>query len=224
VINLFFSLLVGVLVAGAVFVVADRFRGLLDAGSAEFAAVPGRGSLVQAGLNNESQEQLAASNLYKQLGIKLAFGIPVLAALFYLVWSYDTLHDLLGAARERATALEDQILGPADAGLAFGSGTAAGTHILGSGQPFTETTISGSGSEMIDRTGPGYALPFRGYRWREPAERHLPDFGNRWVGQRHAGVAWQRPAPSFPTAVSRAAPSFPSAVSRGAMVGSRSQR
>jgi hypothetical protein len=222
--NLFFSLLVGALVAGVVFVAADKLRSLIDAGSAELGPVPGGRSLAQTAFDDESQEQHAASNPYKGFGIKIAFGIPVLAALYFLVWPHDAFTDLFAAAREQAAALEEQVLGPADTGFAFGSGTAGSTPVSGGRLPYTETTTSGGGSEIIDHVVPGYApgylLPFRWYRWHQPTERRVPDLTNRWAGERHVGSEWRRTAPSFPTGVSRAA----TVVSRFPTVASRSRR
>jgi hypothetical protein len=222
--NLLFSLLIGVLVAGAAFVAVDKLRSLIDAGSAEFVAVPKLPSSVQTGLGNQSQGQRSAPNPYKQLGIKIAFGIPVLAALFYLVWPYHALYDLFVAAREHATDLEQQILGPADAGFALGGGMAVSTPISGDGgRSYTETTIIGGRTEIINHAvpeyAPSYALPFRGYRWHQPVERRVPDLANRWVGERHGGE-WRRAAPSFPMTVSRP----PTMVSRAPTVASRSRR
>jgi hypothetical protein len=54
----------------------------------------------------------------------------------------------------------------------------------------------------------GFAVPFREYRWHQPAERHFSESGNRWVGAQHAGVQWRPPtssAPSFPMVSSRSA-------------------
>jgi hypothetical protein len=223
--NLLFSLLIGALVAGATFVAVDKLRSLIDAGSAEFAAVSRPRSLVQTGLDNESQGQHSVSNPYKQLGIKIAFGIPVLAVLFYLVWPYHALYDLFVAAREHATDLEEQILGPTDAGFALGSGAAASAPTFGDGgQSYTETTISGGRTEIINHAvpeyAPSYALPFRGYRWHQPVERRVPDLANRWGGERHGGVEWRRATSSFPTTVSRP----PTMASRSPAVASRPRR
>ena len=95
----------------------------------------------------------------------------------------------------------------ADAGVALGGGMAVSTPISGDGgQSYTETTIIGGRTEIINHAvreyAPSYALPFRGYRWHQPVERRVPDLANRWVGERHGGE-WRRAAPSFPTTVSR---------------------
>jgi len=207
--NLFFALLIGVLVAGAVFVVADKLRRLLDAGSGELAAVPGRASLRQSGFDNEFQGQHATFDFYKQLGAKIAFAIPVLAAVVCLAWSHDARYDLFAAARGHAAALEEQILGPGDAGYAFGSGSANGAPISGGGLSLTEsTTVNGGNPGFMNRVVSGFAVPFREYRWHAPAEHHFSESGNRWVGPQHSGVQWRPPTPS--------APSFPMVSSRSA--------
>jgi hypothetical protein len=203
--NLFLSLLIGVLVAGAVFVVAEKFRSLLDAGNAEFANVPGLRSLGQSGFENESQGQPAASNLYKQLGTRIAFAVPALVALFFLVWSHDALYDLFVAARGHAAALEQQVLGPADAGYAFSGGSANGTPISAGGLSLTDnTTVSGGSPGFVNHVVSGFAVPFREYRWHQPVEGHVSGSGYTWGGAPHGGVQWRPPAPSFPTVSSRA--------------------
>jgi hypothetical protein len=212
--NLFFSLLVGALVAGAVFVVADKFRSLMAAGSGEFAAVPGRHGLVQGRFDNESQGQQAAFNPYKRLGTKIAFAIPFLAALVCLVWSRDALYDLFAAAREHVGAIEEQITGPADAGYAtFSADNASGASGASGGWPLTQsstTTVSGGGPGFINRVVSGFAVPFREYHWHQPVEHHFSGSGNTWAGSPHGGVPWRQPAPSFSTTVSRPAMSMAS--------------
>jgi hypothetical protein len=204
--NLFFALLIGVLVAGAVFVVADKFWRLFDAGSVEVAAVPGLRSLGQSAFDSGSQGEHAAFNPYKQLGAKIAFAIPVLAAVVCLAWSHDALYDLFAAARGHAAALEEQILGPGDDGYAFGSGSTNGAPISGGGLSLTEsTTVNGGNPGFINRVVSGFAVPFREYRWHEPAEHHFSGSGNTWAGAPHGGVQWRQPAPSFPTVMSRSA-------------------
>jgi hypothetical protein len=207
----FFSLLVGALVAGAVFVVADKFRSLMDAGSAEFAAVPRRHGLVHGGFDNESQGQQPAFNPYKQLGTKIAFAIPFLTALVCLIWSRDALYDLFATAREHVGAIEERMTGPADAGYAtFSADNASG---VSGGWPFTEsstTTVNGGSPGFINRVVSGFAVPFREYRWHRPAEHHFSASENRWAGSPHGGVQWRQPAPSFSTTVSRPAMSMAS--------------
>jgi hypothetical protein len=209
--NLFFSLLVGALVAGAVFVVADKFRSLMDTGSGELAAVPGRHGLVQGRFDNEAQGQQAAFNPYKQLGTKIAFAIPFLAALVCLVWSRDALYDLFVTAREHVSAIEEQITGPADAGYAtFSADNASGAS---GGSPFTmrsRTTVNGSGPGFINRVVSGFGVPFREYRWHQPVEHHFSGSGNTWASSPHGGAQWRQPAPSFSTTVSRPAMSMAS--------------
>jgi hypothetical protein len=174
----------------------------LDAGNAEFPAAPGLRSLGQGGFDGAPQGQPAASNLYKQLGAKIAFAIPALAAVCFLVWSHDALYDLFVAARGQAAAFEEQILGPADAESAFSGGSANGAP--GGGLSLTErTTVTGGASGFINHVVSGFAVPFREYRWHEPAEHHFAGFGNTSVGATHGGVQWRQPATSVPTVSSR---------------------
>jgi hypothetical protein len=210
--NLVYSLLIGVLVAGAIFVVADKFRRLMDAGSAEFAAVPGRHSLTQSGFDKESQGQYAAFNPYRQLGTNLAFAIPFLAALVCLVWARDTLYDLFATAREHVAAIEEQMTTPADPPYATFSGDyASGAPMSGGGLSLTEsTTINGGGPGFINRAVSGFAVPFGEYHWHQPAEHHFSSSGNTWAGSPHGGVQWRQPARSSSTTVSRPAMSMAS--------------
>jgi hypothetical protein len=207
---LFISLLIGVLVAGAVFFVAAKFLSLIEAGSAEIVATPTPHSLVQTG----SEGQRAAFSPFEGRGIEIAAGVSALAFLSCLVWHYYPLYKTaLAVLNGDTAALEEQFGGPASVESAFGGGNsnnrAIGSAISSGGQPYTETTTSEGGSGIIGYGERGYALRFRDDRWRQPAERHLPEFGNRWVGERHSGVELRRAAPSFPTAVSR-----PTVVSR----------
>ncbi len=204
--NLLFSLLIGALVAGAAFIVADKVRSLLDAGNTEFATAPGLRSLGQSGFENEAQGQPAAFSLYKQLGTRIAFAVPALAALVFLVWSHDALYDLFTAARGHAAAFEQQILGPSDAGYAFSGGSASGAPISGGGLSLRESnTVNGGNPGFFNHVVSGFAVPFRDYRWHQPAEHNFSESGNRWAGAPHGGFQWHQPAPSFPTVMSRPA-------------------
>ena len=202
--NLFISLLIGVLAAGAVFLIAAKFLSLMEAGSAEIVATPTFPGLVQTG----SQGPRTASSPYQGRGIEIAAGVSALALLGCLIWHYYPLYKTAFAVLSSdAAALEQQFVGPASVESAFGSGNggnrAFGSAISSGGQPYTETTTSEGGSEIIGYGEPGYGLRFREDRWQQPAERRLPEFGNRWTGERHGNIEWRRPAPSFPTAVSR---------------------
>lgn len=146
----------------------------------------------------------AASNLFEGRGIEIASGISVLAVLFSLVWHYYPLYKVpFSVLSGDASALEEQDGAPANAGYAFGSGAAASPTISGGGRQYSSTTVSGGGSQIIEYGERGYA--FRDYRWRGPTEHRLPEFGNRWTGERRSGggVAWRPPASSVPTVVSR---------------------
>jgi hypothetical protein len=184
--SLFTSLLIGVLVAGAVFVVSDKLRSRIDARGAAFVG--------------------AASNLFEGRGLEIAGGISVLTFLFCVAWhDYPLFKAPFSVLNGNASAVEEQDGSPVNAGYAFGGGSAASPSISGVGQQYSSTTASGGGSEIINRTDPGYAIGFWNNRWRGPAERHLPEFGNRWTGERRSGggVAWRPPAVSVPTVVSR---------------------
>jgi hypothetical protein len=184
--SLFTSLLIGVLVAGAVFVVADKLRSRIDARGAAFVG--------------------AASNLFEGRGLEIAGGISVLTFLFCVAWhDYPLFKAPFSVLNGDASAVEEQDGSPANAGYAFGSGAPASPTISGGSQQYSSTAASGGGSEIINRTDPGYAIGFWNNRWRGPAERHLPEFGNRWTGERRSGggVAWRPPAASVPTVVSR---------------------
>ncbi len=184
--SLFTSLLIGVLVAGVVFVAADKIRSRIDAGGAVFVG--------------------AASNLFEGRGIEIASGISVLAVLFCLVWHYYPLYKVpFSVLNGDASALEEQDGASANAGYAFGSSAATSPTISGGGQQYSSTTASGGGYEIVNRAEPGYGPGFWNNRWRGPAEHRLPEFGNRWTGERRSGggVAWRPPAASVPTVVSR---------------------
>jgi hypothetical protein len=204
--NLFFSLLIGGLVAGAVFVVADKLRRLSGVGSAEVVAVPGHRSLTQSPFDSESQGQLAAANPFAKGGMKAALGVSVLIALGCVAWPYYTLHKLSAVAPNgNAAALEEQGGAVAEAESAMGAGSGSGTSSSEDGQQHTSPAVSGGSSGFINRVVPGFAIPFREYRWHQPVEQRAPQFGNRSVVAPHGGVQWRQPAPSYPTVASRAA-------------------
>lgn len=141
--------------------------------------------------------------------MEIAFGISVLVFLSCLVWHYYPLYDLAVAALNGDAAARASVESAFGNGSATGNGPATGTPISSGGQPYTETTTSEGGFGIIGYGERGYALRFREDRWHQPAEHRLPEFGNKWVGERHSGVELRRAAPSFPTAVSR-----PTVVSR----------
>jgi hypothetical protein len=137
--------------------------------------------------------------------MKAALGVSVLIALGCVAWPYYTLHKVSAAAPNGdATALEEQAGAAADAESAMGAGSGSGTSSSEDGPQHTSTAVSGGSSGFINRVVPGFAIPFREYRWHQPVEQRAPQFGNRPVVAPHAGVQWRPPAPSFPMVSSRA--------------------
>jgi hypothetical protein len=197
------SLLIGVLVAGAVFVVADRLRGLMDARSVVFAGAPRPGSLVQTGSDNESPGRRAAWNPFEGRGIEIAAGISLLAFLSCLVWHYYPLYDrAVAVLTGSAAGLEERGAGFDDVGSAFGIGAPTSTPGSGSGRQYTDTTVSGGSSGTVNYTEREYLIPFRGYHGHQPAVRSAPAFGNGWGGGQHSSFASPRAIASSPTIVS----------------------
>ena len=201
--SLFTSLLIGVLVAGAVFVVADKLRGLMDGRSAVFAGTPEPGNLVQTAFDSESPGRRAVWNPFEGRGIEIATGISLLAFLSCLVWHYYPLYDrAVAVLTGSAAGLEERGAGFDDVGSALGIGAPTGTPGFGSGRQFTETTVSGGSSGTVNYTEREYLIPFRGYHWHQPAVHSTPEFGNRWGGGQHSSFVSPRAVASSPTIMS----------------------